>query len=100
MQVLKALVIVMGILIIAGITVIGTTIFNRAGGNAEIRRVAPASFGARSVNLPPGSTVEQVTIDDGRVVVWVKDGQGRSRIIVLDARSGGELGAFELEGAP
>ena len=100
MQALKALVVVMGILIIAGLAVIGTTIFNRLGEKAEIRREAPASFGARSVSLPPGSTVEQVTIDDGRVVVWVKDGQGRSRIIVLDAQSGDELGAFDLEGAP
>ena len=100
MQALKALVIVMGILIIAGITVIGVTIFNRLGGKAEISRELPASFGAKSVNLPSGSTVEQVAVDDGRVMVWIKDGRGRSHIIVLDAQSGDELGAFELESAP
>lgn len=100
MQALKALVIVMGILIIAGIAVIGVTIFNRLGGMAAADRATPASFGTRSLSLPPDSHIEQVVVDDGRVVVWARDPRGRARIIVLDAQSGKELGAFEQGSAP
>ncbi len=109
MQILKAVVIVMGVLIVAGFTVIATTIYKRAGQRAETSagaegkpagRAAPLPFTARQLVIPPGSAVRHVTAADERLIVWLSDSGGTQRIMVLDLGTGEELGTFEIKESP
>ncbi len=88
MGALKALVVFMGILIVAGL---GLLVYGAVG-----RLPAPQSggFGNAAVTLPPGCTVAAAQIDAG-VLVLRADGppeRGCQQVILLDPDSGRELG--------
>ena len=108
MQFLKAVVIVMGVLIVAGFVVVATTIYQRAGKLADSSsdaegppdRAAPSPFAARQIVIPSGSAVRQVTVAGERLVVWLSDFGGTQRIMVLDLGTGEELGTFEIKESP
>lgn len=111
MQALKALVIFMGVLIVAGTTVVFVTIYQRltadsgegeAAAGAEPGVLAPAhlpAFGAKNIALPPGSEVEDMAAADGRLVLRLRLGDGGRRILVLDLGDGAVLGTIDLEPA-
>ena len=111
MQLLKAVVIILGMLIVAGVAVIATTIYMRsqelsAGRNGTPSTQTPprqplqGAFGARRVAVPDGSIVRQVTAAGERLVVWLGGEAGQARLVVLDLATGAELGTFVFEPAP
>ena len=77
MAVLKALVIGMGVLIVAGIVAIAITIANRAG-------APPSSPAERSVALPAGARVLETHVSEGRLVVRIALADGATRIALYD----------------
>lgn len=109
---LKAIVIVLGILIIisAGVVVVG--IFNKLGGQqgqgstsvstalppVPPRPVeAPSSFGTRKIELPRGSRVIEVRTEGERMLLRVRNVGGAEQIIVLHLGTGERLGSFEID---
>lgn len=98
MQGLKVLVIVMGIAIVAGVVVIGVTIYNRlSGGVAE---TAPgAAFGDVVLPVPPDSRVVSTHVTEGRLIAIIDSRDGQ-RIAIIDLRTGRPLGTVKLVPAP
>ncbi|MDA8231894.1 MAG: hypothetical protein M0006_11205 [Magnetospirillum sp.] len=105
MKALKALVIFMGILVVAGMGLVGygvVTKLPRGAGKAPAAAAPPAggtpatpAFGAVPVPVPAGARVEQMAVAGDRVVLRVTGGGG-DRLIVLDPASGRVAGSFVL----
>lgn len=105
MQAIKALVIGMGMLIVAGLVLLGYGMYSRAGkmgGSDAVVAVpqagvtaAPAAFGTVPVTLAPGARVEDMAAVGGRLAVRVSEG-ATSRILLLDPASGVVAGSFVL----
>jgi hypothetical protein len=89
---LKSLVIVMGIAIIVGATVVVMTIIQRAGS------LAPAAT-AKTIELPPGARVVGQDISDKRILLRIRLADGGERLIVVDADSGAVRATLTLGGA-
>ncbi len=109
MQALKALIIGMGLLILAGFGVVVVTLYNRAtapedsGGKAESAGdAAPAgslpSFGLARLGLPAGSRVVETTAEGGRLMLRVRGPAGAETIHVIDLATGARLGTIEITG--
>ena len=119
MQVLKTLVIVLGVMIVAGIAVIGVTIYHRAT-NLVNSPVPPAAkpaakpatepavrtgpgpgFGKVALDLPPGSRIVETTAEGDRLILRLRLADGGWQILILDMATGKRLGTFELtDGKP
>lgn len=79
MRALKILVVVMGVMIIAGVIVLGVTV---------VRRMTPPPLAAAAaLNEPAGTHIAQVSAAGDRVVVLLQGG-GPDRLVVLDLRTG------------
>ncbi len=109
MQALKALVIVLGVMIVAGIAVIGVTIYHRA--TNLVNSPVPGStepavrtgfgpgfgpgFGRVALDLPPGSRVVEMTAEGDRLILRLRLADGGWQILILDMATGKRLGIFE-----
>lgn len=114
MNALKTLVIGMGVLIVAGITVIAVTIVRRnadapvaaqdkpavslaQSGVQGTRSGAPLpSFGVRDIAVPAGSEIVSITAADGRIILELQDAEQVTRILLLDPATGAALGGWRL----
>ncbi len=102
MQVLKTLVIVLGVMIVVAIAVIGVTIYHRAT-NLVNSPVLPSTepgfgpgFGKVALDLPPGSRIVEMTAEDDRLILRVDLADGGRQIVILDMATGKRIGTFEL----
>lgn len=112
MKALKALVIFMGVLIIAGVGLVIYAIASKVGPKpapaasvavAEAPAVsgAGAAFGGVAVDLPAGAAILQVFAAGDRVIVRVGGGKGvAERLIVLDPVRGEVAGSFRFVASP
>jgi hypothetical protein len=103
MQALKALVIAMGVLIMAGLAMIAVTLYKRgtqyvAGAGTAAPAAAPAApgFGAKEVAIPAGATVRRVSAEGDRLVVELGLADGTPGVVVIDLRDGSVLGRIEF----
>ncbi len=96
MRSIQALVIVMGILIVGGMTLVGYQIVTTVGEPAA----AHAPFGEVELALPPGARVLDMAAVDDRLVLRVEAGGGRQRLLVLDPSTGALVGTMVLTPAP
>jgi len=108
MKALKTLVIAMGVLILAGIAVVGVTLYNRAarpGGLAGDRPGAPATrpaerLTAGSLGLPAGSRIKGIAGAGNRVVIHVELPGGQEQLLLLDPATGQVAGRVGVSEAP
>jgi len=116
MQVLKTLVIGMGVLIIAGLTAVGYGIYKKAmspeaglfPGPSAAKTAAPLSaFGEAAITLAPGCAVTGMETGGGRLFLRIGPGPGGGpaggacgRILVLDPATGATLGAISVKRPP
>jgi hypothetical protein len=91
---LKVLVIVMGLLIVAGFVVIAAEIARRMS-NPNPARTPSATFSER-IALPSGARVVSMTAAGDRLVVHVETQGGASAAYILDPRNGTLLGTVEF----
>ena len=104
MQSIKALVIFIGLLILAGL---GLLVYGVVGRVSEVAGPgdpgAPDGFDAASVTLPAGCVLAEARIDEGRLVLRVEDPSSRpdcQQVILLDPASGAELGRITIAPQP
>lgn len=98
MKAIKALVAFMGVLLVAGLALLGWGLYSQAGKMATKSKPggsAAADFGAVAVPLPAGARVEQVLVAGERVVLRVL-GTGPDRLVVLDPAAGVVAGSFVM----
>jgi Family of unknown function (DUF6476) len=100
MRALKVLVVVMGVLLVAGFAVLVATIMSRMSQrSAPAVAVAtrPASFGTTTVTFPADSLVMETYGAGDRLVLRLELAGGGEMLVVLDAATGTELGRINLE---
>ena len=92
---LKVLVIVMGLLIVAGFVVIAAEIARRMSTPNAGRAPAGAAFSER-IALPPGARVVTMVAAGDRLVVQVETPGGPSAAYIVDPRNGALLGIVDF----
>lgn len=116
MQALKALVIVMGIVIVIGMGVIAVTLYERLTARlgeeepaavVEAQQPAPApaparprAFGTRELSLPRGARIEDMVAEGDRLILHLRLPGGQYQIMIVDLADGSRLGTLNLEPAP
>lgn len=90
---LKALVIGMGVLIIAGIGVVAVTLVSRMGGTQSASPVPSATAGR--IALPTGARIAETHVDGKTVVLRLSMPDGSSRIALYET-SGKLLSMIEV----
>ena len=93
MRGLKTLIIGMGILIVAGLVFLVIGIVNKTDYHSHSEK----PFSQVSVNIPQGTDVVEMQVDDGRIVVRLKLSDGSHRIVVLNAKTGKPAGQIDLK---
>ena len=89
---LKLLVAAMGVLIICG--TVGIIV-------AALEYSPRAQFPEHSViNLPPGAKIREARLEDGRIVVHTVLQNNQSRLILIDAETGKQLGIVDFTAQP
>ena len=91
---LKVLVIVMGLLIVAGFVVIAAEIARRMSTPNAAR--SPTGTFSERIALPSGARVVSMTAAGDRLVVHVEMQGGPSAAYIVDPRSGALLGTVEF----
>ena len=104
--ILKVAVVVMGILIVAGLVVIGVKIIQKSNEAAESLSVAtvdapeaaPAPFKVSidQLGLDAGARLQSMDVEGERLVLRVSDGEAGDRVVIVDMNSGAVLGEIAL----
>ena len=114
---LKIIVIVLGVMIAAGLVVIGIKLVEKSGELAELSEddgtTATDDWGASALSeataslptpgdlgLPAGSQVRRMTAAGHRLILVVAVPDAGERIVIVDLRNGGMVASIGLEGAP
>ena len=93
MQALKLLVIVMGVLIIAGVAVIVITVMNRSGHGA-------AGFGSAALTLPKGCHLIGMVNAGDRLALRLGDSPDCQLVLFVDPQSGQQTGSLAVQSQP
>jgi len=94
MQGLKILVIFMGALILAGMTVVGLTIFNRMGSGGS------GGFGSIALALPKGCHLIGMVNAGDRLALRLGDSAECQVILFVDPHNGQQTGSLALQSQP
>ncbi len=97
MQTIKALVIFMGLLILAGL---GLLVYGVVGQVSEVSDAgappeATGGFDETEIPLPAGCSIVETRVDDNRLIVRTDGPLGNKpcqKVIIIDLESGAELG--------
>jgi hypothetical protein len=93
MRALKVLVIVLGVLLVAGVVALIVGIVTRGPRRAE---PAKRGFGERIVELPRGAVLADRQVVGDRLVLTISLPDGGHRLLVVEPGSGTVLGTIEL----
>jgi hypothetical protein len=93
---LKVLVIVMGLLIVAGFVVIAAEIARRMSSPNGFRSPAASTAFTQRIALPSGAQVMSMESVADRLVVHVKTPDGQSSAYFIEPRTGALLGTVEF----
>ena len=111
MRALKALVIVMGVLILAGMGLVAYAIVKRVAAPERVAQPAapsalPASaapphpFGPVEISLPSGARIARTRTSGERLIVELELAGGGERLLVIDLATGGLVGTIDLKPQP
>jgi len=93
---LKILVVVMGVMLVAGITILVVAIAARVSQT----RPAVMPFAAPPLDLPAGARIETIGVGSDRLVVDIVLPDGNRQLLVIDLATGRRLGVIPLHAAP
>jgi hypothetical protein len=97
MKPLVALVIIMGVLIVAGLVVVVVTIVNRMGGGGRtVDTHAATAFAAADLPMPAGCQVMETTTADDRLILRLGSGERCNQVLIVDMATGKLLGTLRL----
>ena len=114
---LKIIVIVLGVMIAAGLVVIGIKLVEKGDelaelgsdeGGGEVEAVAPEAAPPDAMappmlgdlGLPQGAQVRRMTTAGHRLILVVAVPEAGERIVIVDLRNGSKVANIGLEGAP
>ena len=96
MKLLKGLIIVMGVLIVAGLAVVAVTITGRMGGSTSKPGKAGAGFGTAALAIGPGCSIVETQLAGERLLVRTEGAAGCPRIHIVDVTTGAVLGTIDI----
>jgi hypothetical protein len=96
MRALKALVVIMGIMIVGGFAILVAAIIGRAPRNGN----APHSFSVNTIDIPREARIEAMTAGSDRLVLDLLLPDNRRQLLIIDLRSGARVGIVELHPVP
>jgi hypothetical protein len=96
---LKLLVVVMGVMLVAGIGILIATVAGRVSHNGGGLPSSPP-FAAAPIDLPQGARIETMAVGPDRLVVDVVLADGTRQLLILDLVTGRRLGMIPLRTAP
>jgi Family of unknown function (DUF6476) len=102
MQALKILVVVLGLLLIAGVVALGVGIayrlnHGRLAPSPTSERMMPFGSAPRLVTLPAGAKILAAQSDGDRVMVRLGLSDGSERLMLLDWQTGAILSTLNLK---
>lgn len=103
MRALKVLVVVMGVLLVAGVAIVIITIMTRLTQHpAATAPVAtadgrPTPFGTAALSLPAGARVIDMQSAGRRLALRLRRADGSEAILIVDPDTGTALGTIELK---
>ena len=102
MRALKALVIVMGVLILAGMGLVGYGIVKHTAIPERPAQSAAAArpYGPVELALPSGARIARTRTSGERLIVELELASGGERLLVLDLATGGLVGTIDLKPQP
>ena len=99
LRALKVLVVVMGLLIVAGFAVIATELVLRMASTRTESAQATTPYDT-SLGLPAGSRIVDLVATNDRVTLHVRLPDGSDRLVLIDPRSGSVTARFALSVSP
>jgi hypothetical protein len=99
MRGLKILVVVMGIMLVAGFAVLMAAIAGRVS-RSGFAPTAARAFTAAAIDIPRGARIEAMTTAADRLVLGLALPDGGRQLVVIDMATGARLGTIELRTAP
>lgn len=101
MRALKALVIVMGVLILAGMGLVAYGIVKRAAiPERPAQQAAARPYGPVEISLPSGARIARTRTSGERLIVELELASGGERLLVIDLATGGLVGTIDLKPQP
>ena len=102
MRALKVLVVVMGVMLIAGVGVVIVTIMTRltqkpAASLPAAAEARPVPFGSATIALPAGARVIEMQSAGRRLALHLRRADGSEALVILDPDTGTALGTIELK---
>ena len=99
MRTLKILVVVMGVMLVAGVAILIVAVAGRVSPNrAVLATLSP--FAAPVIDLPQGARIEAMAVGPDRFVVDVVLADGTRQLLILDLVTGRRIGTIPLRTAP
>lgn len=99
MRGLKILVVVMGIMLMVGFTILLGAIAGRVSRNGPssgaVRQVSAAA-----IDIPRGARIEAMTAETDRLILALALPEGGQQILIIDLATGTRVGAIDLHPAP
>lgn len=96
MQALKVLVVIMGLMILAGLTLLGAVIASRMAHRPPAAPPSTAAFSAAPIDLPAGARIAAIKVGTDRLVLDIVLADGNHQLLVIDLSTGRRLGAIPL----
>lgn len=98
MKAIKALVAFMGVLLVAGLALLGYGLYHQAPKlSASSAAVAAHGYFTSEVSVPPGGHLEQMAVAGDRVILRFSGNAGAAeQILVVDPQSGQIAGTITL----
>lgn len=102
MRALKILVVVMGVMLVAGFILLIVAIASRLSKKEAAPPIMPGSkaFAAAPIDLPPGARIESMAVGTDRLVLDVVLPDGERRLLVIDLADGRPIGTIPLRSQP
>jgi hypothetical protein len=95
-QALKVVVVIMGLMILAGLTLLGAIVASRMAHRSPATAASAPAFSAAPIDLPAGARVATIKIGIDRLVVDIVLADGNHQLLVIDLGTGRRLGTIPL----
>src|SRR5262249_55598937 len=99
LRVLKIIVVVMGVMLVAGFVALVVVIAGRVSQRGPVTQVGHP-FTSAPVELPAGARIESMTATGDRLVLAILAPAGNRQLVIIDLASGRQLGTISLRTAP
>jgi hypothetical protein len=96
---LKILVVVMGVMIVAGFVTLVVIIAGRVS-RVGPGTASPPPFAAAPIELPAGARLETMSVGSDRLVIDIVLSDGNRQLVIIDLATGRRLGTIPLRAAP